>query len=182
MHNNREFNDNGTSCYKSALNLSFILLEILVNVAGNIELWWNAFLAATGLSFSYFLLLFSFLGCPAFKAITKHFLLSWLSNFSLGSALRPGRVMVLMCLSVCLSVCLSAPPPEAWTFRSKTDSKADNRRQSPGQATKLWTCQGQSMKAENRWQHLEQAKKSRTGNKTKNRQQSQRHVTKLALS
>ena len=42
------------------------------------------------------------------------------SKFSLGPALRPGRVMVLMCLSVCVLVCLS--PPEAWTFRYLLDT------------------------------------------------------------
>ena len=87
--------------------------------------------------------------------------------------------MVLMCLSVCLSVCLSAhPPQEAWTFRSKTDSKADNRRQSPGQATKLWTCQGQSMKAENRRQSREQVTKPRAGKKIKDKRQNQKQATK----
>ena len=44
--------------------------------------------------------------------------------FSLGPAPRPGRVMVLMCLSVCLCACLFAcpPPPEAWTFRYLLDT------------------------------------------------------------
>ena len=124
----------------------------------------------------------TFLPVLNFAACSRLYACLRLWQFSLCPALRPGRVMVLMCLSVCLSVCLSAPPPKAWTFRSKTDSKADNRRQSPGQATKLWTCQGQSMKAENRWQQLKQAKKINESDKTKNRQQSQRHVTKLALS
>ena len=30
--------------------------------------------------------------------------------FSLGPAPRPGRVMVLMCVSVCVSACVSVPP------------------------------------------------------------------------
>ena len=41
--------------------------------------------------------------------------LHWQRNngrtFSLGPAPRPGRVMVLMCVSVCVHVCLPAPPP-----------------------------------------------------------------------
>ena len=94
----------------------------------------------------------NFLACPQLcRLFSALCLSSALTIFALpGPQARPSHgIDVSVCLSVCLFVC-PPPPPEAWTFRSKTDSKADNRRQSPGQATKLWTCQGQSMKAENR--------------------------------
>ena len=49
---------------------------------------------------------------------------SHLYMFSLGPAPRPGRVMVLMCVSVCLPVCLLVclSPPEVWTFRYLLDT------------------------------------------------------------
>ena len=50
--------------------------------------------------------------------------MSRFTDFSLGPALRPGGVMVLMCLLVCLFVCLLVPSsPKGWTFRNPLDTE-----------------------------------------------------------
>ena len=58
-----------------------------------------------------------------FKRMLWDISANWCSqSFPLGPAPRPGRVMLLMCVSICMFVCLSPPPPEAWTFRYILDT------------------------------------------------------------